>query len=305
MSEGRALGEVFCKLVHGLGHHKAAIGKGLVVFGVHLAEDGEACGRFATDVRADFAKADRARGGASAVGCRCRVVDRELVLVLGASPPTVVTTEVTYGKGHVVDDSVGALVGTQYKVGAVLSFAEHVGDTVGIDRFPLVVGINVFVGVGVRCCHHGSHHEGIHLGLGFLQVVSAVVVAAFKRSGKGFIKRSTDVICTFGNRSAAILGMACRVEPGFSITATVDAVELEGSILHHGIHVFANDEGARNIVPHLDAQAGIGGQAHVAELANLYRARRAIYGNGIAVLVVGGRVCPCIDYPGRRCGFTA
>ena len=171
-----------------------------------------------------------------------------------------VTTEVTYGKGHVIDDSVCALVGSQYKVGAVLCFAEHVGDTVGIDRFPLVVSINVIVGVGVRCRHHGCHHEGVHLGLGFLQVVTAVVVAAFKRSGKGFIKRPTDIVCTFGNRSATILGMACRVEPGFSITATVDTIELERRILHHGIHAFANDEGARNIVSHLDAQAGIGGQ---------------------------------------------
>ena len=47
------------------------------------------------------------------------------------------------------------------------------------------------------------------------------------------------------------------MEPGITVTTAVDAVELEGGVTHHGIHLFAHDKGARDVVPDLNTQTGV------------------------------------------------
>ena len=89
-------------------------------------------------------------------------------------------------------------------------------------------------------------------------MVTAVIVATFQRSRLRHIKESQRT--TFGvlhQFARTIQGMASRVEPGIAVTATVNAVELEGGATHHGIHLLAHDKGARDIVPDLDTQTGV------------------------------------------------
>ena len=166
-----------------------------------------------------------------------------------------VRTEVTNGESHVVDDSLGANEGTQDEVGPMLCFAEHVRNAVLVDGFVLVECVVVFVGVRVRCRHQRYDHEGVHLGLGFLQVVTAVVVAALESSCRGGVIRSANILGSFCNRTCTIQGMArtAITEPGFRDTATVDSIELEGCGFHHGIESVAYNECARNIFANFNA----------------------------------------------------
>ena len=83
------------------------------------------------------------------------------------------------GKGHVVDDAFCPYKGTEYKISAVLRFAEHVRDTVD-SACSMVEFVMVYVYIRVCCRHDRSDHEGIHLGLGFFQMVATVIVTAFE-----------------------------------------------------------------------------------------------------------------------------
>ena len=119
---GLALGHRLCEVVHFLSDFQAAIGESLVfrIIAVHLGDKGQACGSCATDVGTDFTETDRSGGRTTTVCCRCRIVDRELVLVFGAAPPGVVGTKVTHGKSHVVDNALGTHVGAENEVCTVL-----------------------------------------------------------------------------------------------------------------------------------------------------------------------------------------
>ena len=300
MRIGLTLGQGLRKSVHLLGDHDTAIGKGLVsrIFGKHLTGNGQARGRLTTDIGTDFTQTHRSRERAAPTERRVTLgrIQRQFVLVLGPAPPAVVRAKITHREGHIVNDPTRTLVGTQDKVRPVLRFAEHIGNTVGIHRLALVVGIEVIVRIRIGCRHHGRHHERVHLRLRFLQVVAAVVVTTFKGSRKGLVKR----IDTGIRRSAAIQRMACRVEPRFAIAATVDAVELECRGAHHGIDLVTDDKGARNIVAHLDTQTRVGGKAHIAQLANLDTAGLAGNAQGITILLVGSRIRAGINLPCRR-----
>ena len=171
-------------------------------------------------------------------------------------------------KRHIVNDSVRTPVGAQHEVRSVFCFAEHVRNTVP-NSFFLIIRVKVVISVFVRRCHEGSHHERIHLGLRFLQVVTAVVVAAFQRSGKRGIIASFGTFAHISNRACAILSMACRMEPRFSMTTSIDTVELEGCGTHHGINLVTDDERTRNIVAHLDTQARVRGERKVPEFTHL------------------------------------
>ena len=133
----------------------------------------------------------------------------------------------------------------------------------------------------------------------FLQVVSAVVVTAFKGPCKGCVIRASYIKGAFCHWAATIFGMACRTvtEPGFGVAAAVNTVELEGGIFHHGIHVFGNNEGTRNIVTDLDAQTRLDGDI-LRNIADHDCARRTVCSNLIALLITCRSVCT-----GKNCPF--
>ena len=184
----------------------------------------------------------------------------ECILVFWTAPPAVVGAEVSDRDGHVVNDAVRGAVSSQEEVRPVLRFAQDVGDAVCVDCFAMVVSVVVVVAVGVAASDHGKHHECVSLRVGFLQMVAAVVPAALQvaflegdRTGHG----STDVV---HHRACAILGVARLVEPGFGISAAVDAIELEQGVADHGVDTRADDEGRRKLFFDFDAVAGFQGK---------------------------------------------
>ena len=42
--------------------------------------------------------------------------------------------------------------------------------------------------------------------------------------------------------------MACRVEPGFPITTAVNAIELKGGVLHHGVAQKQSSDQVKNVI---------------------------------------------------------
>ena len=235
----------FRHVVHFFGDHQAVIGEGIEVgaqFPVHLAENGEACSRFTADVRPDFAEANHSRGGASAVCRRWGTIYRKIVLIFRAPPPTVIGVLGADRKGHVVDDALCADERTEDKVGSVLCFAENIRNTV--DAACRVVEF-VMVHVCIRICrgHDGGSHECIHLGLRFFQVVAAVVVSALECSCEGGVVGISNFYFVCDCDSAgAIFRVAGWVEPRIAIAAAVDSVELDGSVLYHGINQVGYNE---------------------------------------------------------------
>ena len=134
-----------------------------------------------------------------------------------------ISAEVTDGYDHVVDDSIGEVVGSDKEVRAMLCFAKNIRNAVCIYGFTLIVGVMVFV-LGFVCCgHDGKTHERIRHGHRFLEMVSAIVPAAlqsaFLRSELG------NVLVVVREFTAAIFGVALVVEPGFGFPATLDAKE--------------------------------------------------------------------------------
>ena len=111
--------QVLGEIVHLFGNHKAAVGKGLVVGCVFLAQDGKARRNLARNVGTQFAETQVAFMGPAAAGQG----RRESVLVFGSAPPTVVCTEVAHRNNHVVDNAVCKDVGAHKEVGSVLRFA--------------------------------------------------------------------------------------------------------------------------------------------------------------------------------------
>ena len=162
---GLALGKGLRKVIHLFGNHQAAVRKGLVVFSIHLAQNRKAGSRFATDIRTDFTLSQDTRRRTATARCGSGTIRRELVLVFRPAPPTVVLAETTNRQHHIVNHALCTHIGTQHKVCAMLCFAQHIRDTVGIHRFAMVKSIVVFVGVGIRCSKNRRHHKGIHLRL--------------------------------------------------------------------------------------------------------------------------------------------
>ena len=211
-----------------------------------------------------------------------------------------VCTAVPYRKGHVVDDSLCADEGTEDKVGAVFGLSENVRNTVFVNCFFMVVVVMVFVGIGVGRGNQGGDHKGVHLRLGFLQVVSTIVIPALQSSGLARIEGGSHVYGPLDEGAAAILGMASLVKPGFAVPAAVDSVELERSVPNHGINAFADNERARNIFPDFDAQASVRRDS-LGNVSYHQVARGACCCDGITPLVASCGICPCVDMPFRRC----
>ena len=185
----------------------------------------------------------------------------------------------------------------------MLCFAQHIRHTVCIDRFAMVECVMVFVGIGVCCCKDCCNHECVHLGLGFLQVVATVIVATLQRSSKSCVILISNIFCSRHYGTGAILHMACCMEPGITITAAVDAVELEGGILHHGVNLVGDNECARNIVTDLDTETRVGRDA----LRNVTDHELACLAgdvNLVAFLVVRGGVSARNNCPVRRNALT-
>ena len=68
-------------------------------------------------------------------------------------------------EGHVVNYAFCSFERTEYKVGTMFSFAEHVRDTVCSAGYALIECVVVLVRVLIGCCHQCHNHEGVHLGL--------------------------------------------------------------------------------------------------------------------------------------------
>ena len=90
--------------------------------------------------------------------------------------------------------------------------------------------------------------------------------------------------------------MAWLVEPGFGVSAAVDAVELERRVADHRIDLVADDKRRGILLLDLDAVTRVFGKA--AELGNVSDtdgSRWSVLGNRVAFLVVGRGVCPGDD----------
>ena len=145
----------------------------------------------------------------------------QVILGFRASPPAMIATKVSDGNRHVINDSVGKFVSPQEKVCTVRGFAQYVGNSVGLYKFSVIVGVVVYVLSGVGGRHHSQSHKGKSLCLGFLQVVSGIVPAAlqctfFRCKFRGGI--GNDVY----HFACTVFGVARSVEPRLGITATLD-----------------------------------------------------------------------------------
>ena len=171
-----------------------------------------------------------------------------------------VATHFAHRNRHIVNDSLGEVIRSQEEVCAMLGFAQNIGHTVGLYKFPMIVGVMVNVFSGVRCRHHGEYRKGEGLRLRFLQVVATVVPTALQ--GPFFWCIAIDIGSSVRHhRACAVFHMARAVEPGLGVTATLDSEELECGILCHCVNVVTHNKRARNFVADLDAQARIGGHA--------------------------------------------
>ena len=206
-----------------------------------------------------------------------------------------VGTKVSHRHGHVVHNAVGKAESVHKEVSPVLRLAEDIGNTVGIDRFAVVVGVVVFVTVRVGCRHHRKHHKGVSLSLGFLQVVAAVVPTALQ--GSRLRGKARNIHAALYKGTTAILGMASRVEPGFRLTRTVDSVKLDGGVANHGVDAVADDKGGRIFLANLNAEPFVLGQRQSSQVANANKARRASGGGLVAFLVCGSSIGSSSDFP--------
>ena len=196
----------------------------------------------------------------------------------------------------------------------MLCLAKNVGNTIGINRLALVVGVIVVVAVRVSAGNHGEYHECVGLRVGFLQVVSAVVptaleVAFFK--GKSCRHVAADIV---HHRAGTVLGVGgLEMEPGFGVSGAVDPIELEQGVAHHGIDALADNECRGKLLEYLDAVAGIQGEVpcQFYQLAFTDGSRGGV-GRGFVAALVGGRgVGSGLDFPmcrrlvASRCEFSS
>ena len=209
-----------------------------------------------------------------------------------------ITAEVAHRNRHIVNDALGEFVRFQEKVGTVLGFTQNIGHAVGLYKFTLVVSVVVYVLGGVRGGHHGECCKGEGLRLGFLQVVSCVVPAALQGAFFRCIAFSSHGLVVFNNNhlAAAVFGMARSVEPGLGIATALDAEELQGGILCHGVNVVAHNEGARDFVTDFDTQAFVGGYI-LRDFADKDIAFRSGDFNFVAHLVVCSGICTSNNCP--------
>ena len=115
----------------------------------------------------------------------------------------------------------------------------------------------VFVSISIGSRQNRRRHKGIHLGCRFLQMVTTVIITTCKGTCLRSIELSTHICFVVNLRTTTVFKMTWPVEPRFTTTTTVNAIELKSGILHHGIHLVAHNKGARNVVSHLDAQTSI------------------------------------------------
>ena len=134
-------------------------------------------------------------------------------------------------------------------------------------------------------------------------MVTAVVVAAFEGSCKSFVEGTAHIFGVVDDRTATVLGMASGVEPRISVTTAVDAVELEGGILHHGVDLVGDDECTGNVVADLDAETRICRDA-LRNVTDHDGAGLTLNVDLVTLLVVRGGVCTRDNRPVRSCGRT-
>ena len=215
-----------------------------------------------------------------------------------------IRTKTSHRERHIVNHTLRADISLKDKISTMLCFSQHVRDTISIHRFTLVIRINIHVCIRVCRSHHRRNSQSVHLGLRLLQVVTAVIITAGQCSSQFWMILTSSFGFTNNYSTRTILGMTCRMEPRFTVTATVDAVEFQGSIANHGINFITYNECTRNIISDFNTKTSLSGQP-CRKMSNLNGSRRTRKINFIAQLVVSCRISTCHNTPIRRCCFGA